>query len=167
VLLSQALHTRNDLTELRQHHPALAARFAELRDMLDQPATTAPLLAAGASDGAPADPLAPARDRRRLARELATVLARIREQDGFATFGLPPHTRQLLEQATAGPVVLVNINSRRSDALLLTGGPAPCRATAGDRTGRIQACPRTEKRASKRSCPDQLPRVNDHRDVHG
>jgi CHAT domain len=122
VLLSQALHTRNDLTELRQHHPALAARFAELRDMLDQPATTAPLLAAGASDGAPTDPLAPARDRRQLAGELATVLARIREQDGFATFGLPPHTRQLLEQATAGPVVLVNINSHRSDALLLTGG---------------------------------------------
>jgi len=48
-----------------------------------------------------------------------------------------------------------------------SSSPAPCQATAGDRTDRIQACSRTEKRASKRSCPDQLPRVNDHRDVHG
>jgi hypothetical protein len=48
-----------------------------------------------------------------------------------------------------------------------SSSPAPCRATAGDRTGRIQACSRTEKRTSKRSCSDRLPRVNDHRDVHG
>ena len=44
---------------------------------------------------------------------------------------------------------------------------APCRATTGDRTDRIQACSRTEKRAPKRSLPDRLPRVNDHRDGHG
>ena len=44
---------------------------------------------------------------------------------------------------------------------------APCRATAGDRTDRIQAYFRTKKRTSKRSRPDRLPRVNHHRDVHG
>ena len=33
---------------------------------------------------------------------------------------------------------------------------APCRATADDRTGRLQACSRTGKQTSKRSCPDQL-----------
>ncbi len=49
----------------------------------------------------------------------------------------------------------------------MSSSPAPCRATAGDRTGRIQACFRTEKRTSKRSRPDQLPRINDHRDTHG
>ena len=37
VLLSQALDTRSDLTDLRHQHPGLAARFIELRDLLDQP----------------------------------------------------------------------------------------------------------------------------------
>ena len=46
VLLSQALATRDDLTDLREHHPDLAAQFEELRDRLDQdadlPAFTVP-----------------------------------------------------------------------------------------------------------------------------
>jgi len=57
-----------------------------------------------------------------------------------------------------------SLPARRGTA---SSSPAPCRATAGDRTGRIQACSLTEKRTSERSCPDQLPRVNGHRDVHG
>ncbi len=41
--------------------------------------------------------------------------------------------------------------------------PAPCPATAGDRTGSTAACSRTEKRTPKRSCPDQRLCANDHR----
>ena len=37
ILLSQALSTRGDLSELRDRYPELAARFIELRDWLDRP----------------------------------------------------------------------------------------------------------------------------------
>ena len=37
VLLSQALETRSDLTDLQERHPKLARRFVNLRDALDQP----------------------------------------------------------------------------------------------------------------------------------
>lgn len=39
---------------------------------------------------------------------------------GFASFGLPPTTEELLAQAVAGPIVTVNVHAYRSDALLLT-----------------------------------------------
>ena len=41
VLLSQALSTRGDLSELRERDPQLAARFVELRDWLDRPSPVA------------------------------------------------------------------------------------------------------------------------------
>ena len=41
VLLSQALDTRDDLTDLRRDHPDLAHQFTDLRDRLDQPADLA------------------------------------------------------------------------------------------------------------------------------
>jgi SRSO17 transposase len=48
----------------------------------------------------------------------------------------------------------------------VSSSPAPCRATTGDRMDRIRACSRTEKRTPKRSLPDRMPPVNDHRDGH-
>ena len=61
--------------------------------------------------------------------------------------------RPLAELATPPP----------SPLTLASSSPVPCRATAGDRTGSAQVCSRTEKRTSKRSCPDQPQCVNDHR----
>ena len=60
------------------------------------------------------------RDRHRLARDFAVTLDQIRAHDGFASFGLPPTTDELLAQADQGPVVVFNISRYRSDALLLT-----------------------------------------------
>jgi hypothetical protein len=48
----------------------------------------------------------------------------------------------------------------------VSSSPVPCQAIAGDRTDKIQACSRTEKRTPHRSLPDRMPRVNDHRDMH-
>lgn len=110
VLLSQALDTRSDLTDLRKQHPRLAARFEDLRaqfDNMPDPATDT----TGAITEA---------DRRQLAGQTATTLERIRALDGFASFGLPPATQELLGQASSGPVVIFNVSSYRSDALLLT-----------------------------------------------
>ena len=120
VLLSQALAARDDLADLRQHHPDLAAQFEELRDTLDQHGDTAAAL----TDPIGTDLITRAghttEDRRQLADDLAATLTRIRALDGFATFGLPPTADELVAQAASGPVVSVNVSEHRSDALLLT-----------------------------------------------
>ena len=48
-------------------------------------------------------PAATAQDRRQLAGELAAMLEQIRALDGFASFGLPPATGELLAQAASRP----------------------------------------------------------------
>ncbi|ONI76026.1 hypothetical protein ALI144C_35545 [Actinosynnema sp. ALI-1.44] len=103
VLFSQALAARDDL---RQRHPQLAARLAELRDQVD--AATDPA-AARAVD-----------DRLHLIDELTATLTRIRSLPGFSGYGLLPSTEHLVAGAVAGPVVTLNVSRLRSDALLLT-----------------------------------------------
>jgi len=119
VLLSQALATRDDLTDLREHHPGLAAQFEELRDMLDQDADPSALTVPVGSDIAAWASHA-AEDRHGLADDLAAALARIRALEGFSTFGLPPTTSELLDEAVPGPVVTFNVSEPRGHALLLT-----------------------------------------------
>jgi tetratricopeptide (TPR) repeat protein len=114
VLLSQALDTRSDLTDLRNQHPDLAERFSELRELLDQDPDAA--LTTSGSDRA----WGTGRERHRLAEELEVLLGRIRACEGFASFGLPPTPEDLIAEAAHGPVVTFNISSYRSDALLLT-----------------------------------------------
>ncbi|HVV11952.1 CHAT domain-containing tetratricopeptide repeat protein [Amycolatopsis sp.] len=100
VLLSQLLDTRGDLTDLRQAHPDLAARFTALRDLLD-------------ADDETHD------DRIGAAGELAEALREIREQDGFASFALPPSADELRAAASEGPIVTLNV-AYGGSALLLT-----------------------------------------------
>ena len=118
VLLSQALDTRSDLTDLRHQHPELAARFTELRADLDQPEDlSAPVVS---PDLSPALPGRAAENRRRLAGEFTAVLKLIRALDGFASFGLPPAASDLLGEAGLGPVVTFCVSTHGSYALLLT-----------------------------------------------
>ncbi|MET7761580.1 CHAT domain-containing protein [Streptomyces sp. NPDC005393] len=112
VLLSQALETRSDLTDLRSRHPDLAERYSELRELLDQDPAAVTATSSDESRGM-------GRARHRLAQELEELLARIRTCEGFATFGLPPTLDDLLAEAAHGPVVTFNISTHRSDALLL------------------------------------------------
>jgi hypothetical protein len=58
-------------------------------------------------------------DRIRLVAEFSTVLEQIRSLEGFASFGLPPTTDELLAEGSLGPVVTFNIADYRSDALVL------------------------------------------------
>jgi tetratricopeptide (TPR) repeat protein len=122
VLLSQALETRSDLTDLREQHPHLAARFIDLRDLLDQPSDSPAATGTSPIDPAPgaAPSTRPARDRRLPGDDLTALLAQIRGLDGFGSFGLAPTTGDLLAQGAHGPVVTFNVSAYRSDALLLT-----------------------------------------------
>jgi hypothetical protein len=52
----------------------------------------------------------------------ALDLRSTRDQPGFRDFLRPPTAEQVLAQAGAGPVVLLNVSAYRSDALILSGG---------------------------------------------
>ena len=118
VMLSQALDTRSDLTDLQARHPALAARFIELRDQLDQTGDTSVL--ADDADMAAAWGEHQVEDRHRLTAAFEATVVDIRGLDGFETFLLPPEPDQLVRHAQHGPVVVVNVSQYRSDAILLT-----------------------------------------------
>lgn len=113
ILLSQALDTRSDLTDLQEQHPELARRFTELRDLLDGSADLDPL-------AAPNVPRADPGLLRAQNTELSAVLERIRAQPGFASFARLPDVGELLAEAAEGPIVTFNVSVFRSDALLLT-----------------------------------------------
>ncbi|MER6162403.1 CHAT domain-containing tetratricopeptide repeat protein [Streptomyces sp. NPDC001868] len=121
LLLSQVLETRSDVTDLRDRHPELAARFLRLRELLDDPgnATTYPDAGYAVTDGG----LRLNRlmtDRNQWAEGFAELLTEIRRLNGFTSFGLPPSPQELRAEASDGPVVMFNISDHRSDALLLT-----------------------------------------------
>ncbi|MCX5215854.1 CHAT domain-containing protein [Kitasatospora sp. NBC_00240] len=101
VLLSQALDTRSDITDLREQQPRLAQRYIELRDLLDQ-----------SSDAGI--------DRHVAVGDFHAVLDEIRSLPGFASFARMPSIEEWLPQAASGPVVSFSVSPFRSDAMLMT-----------------------------------------------
>jgi hypothetical protein len=101
------------VTDLRQRHPELAARFTGLRDLLNG---AEPL--AGDSPAGPGGWGGP--DRHRVAARFAATVEEIRRLPGFDMFLLPPSLDTLRAEAEAGPVALFNTSQHRADAFLLT-----------------------------------------------
>ncbi|MBB5126402.1 CHAT domain-containing tetratricopeptide repeat protein [Streptomyces griseoloalbus] len=117
VLLGRTMATRDGLGRLRGAHPALAERFARLRQRLDA------LEAADAADTAQGLLPADTTDlRHTLAAELEHLVAEIRARPGFSDFLGAPAIEALLACADRGPVVLAYCSAYRSDALVLRNG---------------------------------------------
>ncbi|MEE6163444.1 MULTISPECIES: CHAT domain-containing protein [unclassified Mycolicibacterium] len=55
-----------------------------------------------------------------LAREWDELVERVRNIDGLDSFLRPPPVRALVAAATHGPIAVLNVNTRRCDALLVT-----------------------------------------------
>ncbi|MET0131979.1 MAG: CHAT domain-containing tetratricopeptide repeat protein [Kibdelosporangium sp.] len=102
MMFSQALDTRDELTDLRAGHPDLAARFVDIREQLDQPE----------------NPFGGAADRHTLARAFDAALAEIRALPGFADFLLPAEID--LSCAAEGPIAVVNTSRFGCAAILVT-----------------------------------------------
>lgn len=118
VLLTQALQSRTEVTDLHDRNPRLARRFEELRSALDRP--EAPLFTSTESFTVTTELVG--EDRHALAEEWEQLIGEIRRESGFKRFLQPPRVSDLLSAtANKGPVVVVNVSGLRSDALLLTG----------------------------------------------
>jgi hypothetical protein len=62
-----------------------------------------------------------------LAREWDELVERVRNIEGLDDFLRPPPVQTLLTAADCGPIAVLNVNSRRCDALLVTSsGVRPC-----------------------------------------
>jgi hypothetical protein len=123
VLLGQQLDARTDLTELRAREPALAERFLRLTRLLegsaDDLAATMPVGALDRDDPELTRTTWVRTVRRGLADEFERLVAEIRAVPGFARFCLPPTATELLAQASAGPIVVLNWTLSASGALLV------------------------------------------------
>ena len=62
---------------------------------------------------------------RQLSKELEDIVARIRRQEGFQSFLERPSFESLQHAAVGGPVILVNINRQRCDALIVLHDAPP------------------------------------------
>ncbi|GGS80917.1 CHAT domain-containing protein [Streptomyces cinerochromogenes] len=118
VLIGQALEVRGDVALLQQHHPALARHLVDIRSALHLPDGDWE----GEEETAGGSPALASPHSRHPAEELTTLLQEIRRQPGFASFAMPPTLESLTAQAAQGPIVVHNISTYRSDALIITEG---------------------------------------------
>jgi CHAT domain-containing protein len=124
VLFAQALRLRSPLDELRAIAPGTADRFQHLSRQLSAAAPPQQRLSPG-EPGLKARILDATNRIARLqqaSRDQDQLLAQIRGIKGFEDFMRPPTPRQVLDDAGAGPVALLNLSRHRSDALILSKG---------------------------------------------
>lgn len=124
MLWSQMLHTRTDLSELRDAAPALADRLDALgtalnrleADLPDDNGVLAPSPSAAGTNRS-----WQSEERGRVAREFDRLVDHIRTTfPGFSHFLAPTPCHELLRTAEDGPVVVINVSRHRCDALILT-----------------------------------------------
>ncbi|MGW0836830.1 CHAT domain-containing protein [Streptomyces prunicolor] len=122
VLMGQDLQARSDDSDLAASHPQVAREFTALaRRLRETEGAGEPggRPGQGSSAGGPGE-AARIRDQHAVTEEWQRLLARIRGLDGFEHFLLPPSAEQMRREAKEGPIVLINIDRLRSDALVVT-----------------------------------------------
>jgi len=110
-IIGLLMDDRSDQSILRQSYPELAAEYERLRTEVNAPAhkTEYPDLTAP-----------PRHTTSRSVRELDGCIRRIRDIPSHHRFLLGPSHAELQAQASEGPIVVVNINDVRSDAIIMT-----------------------------------------------
>ncbi|KDN67105.1 putative TPR domain-containing protein [Colletotrichum sublineola] len=117
IIASSLQNLRTDLSLLQERHAEMASSFDELRRQLDAPTSRDTLQGVESSSGLP--PRAAADLRYKASRDMAVLLAQIREKPGFERFLLPATEAEILGAAKFGPIVMLNVSSHRCDALII------------------------------------------------
>lgn len=110
VILGQRLALRN---ELRGIPDELAKRYKDLRSLLDPPFQPTRLIPFETPNGPTA------KDLHQVARDFEILQNEIRAIKGFEDFGVPLPESELTKHSASGPIILLNVNSPRSDALIV------------------------------------------------
>jgi tetratricopeptide (TPR) repeat protein len=126
ILLSAALDTRTELTELDEIAPELATEFRSLRNALNAVDTDSSAVTDAAR-------------RRELVAQWDQLLDRIRRLPGLEHFLEPPRLADLQRVTTDGTVVVVNVAPSRSDAILLCADGITAIPLDGLTLNRVQA----------------------------
>ena len=108
VLMSQNLEARSDVSDLAASHPELASRFVELGERMHR-----------AEETTVADETAQVREQHAAAGAWDRLLHDIRSTTGLTRFLLPPTVAQMRTEASQGPIVLINVDRLRCDALVV------------------------------------------------
>lgn len=118
VITSLLLDLRGDISDLHNREPELADRFIALRDEIESPPKYDPSLTTMHS----AASLDRETNRRYEAdAQLAQLIHEIREIEGFSRFLQPPTEMEIKATADTNPIVVINLDSCRCDAFLVTG----------------------------------------------
>ncbi|CAH0043469.1 unnamed protein product [Clonostachys solani] len=104
IILNSLGDLRLDIIDLQALHPKLAEEFTRLREKLDTP----PGSASGRTN-----------PRHYLSQKLEATIQKIRSFPGFDRFLLSSSEKDLKSAAARGPIVIINIDIRRCDALLI------------------------------------------------
>ncbi|KAG8917270.1 hypothetical protein FRC02_003207, partial [Tulasnella sp. 418] len=114
LLWSQMNRYRTPTDRLRNTHPELAAEFIRLSQQLESSATSRILM-----ESSQLTAEEETRKYRKIADNWSAVVEKIRQLDGFDTFLHPPQYSYLRTSSQNGPVIIVNVSSRRCDAIII------------------------------------------------
>jgi tetratricopeptide (TPR) repeat protein len=124
IVLPILAGSHRDLTALEDQHPGIAARFLRLRRTLNRPHGV--LLGATSEQILGSRPFEPA-DRLLWQRDYGQLISEIRQLPAFEHFLLPGDPHDLRSAAQGGAVVLVNVDRRGGDAVVVKAGEDPLR----------------------------------------
>ncbi|RSL72452.1 hypothetical protein CEP53_001101 [Fusarium sp. AF-6] len=110
VIASGTLETRTSIMDLEDKYPVLASEFESFRDKLESPPPTQVLAFEWETQS---------KERHELHSQFRSTCDKIRSLPGFENFLLPPNASELRAAASLGPIIVINTNKYRCDALLV------------------------------------------------
>lgn len=118
LILGSLEEARVDISDLKEQHPELAAKYMAQRHMLDSATKLSEEVDIN-SDVFSIDQTPRVDQRYNASQELTLTVEAIREQPGFSRFLLLPTEEELRTVAVMAPIVIINVSRTRSDALII------------------------------------------------
>ncbi|CAH0028529.1 unnamed protein product [Clonostachys rhizophaga] len=115
MLATSLEELRADIAHVRQRDTSMADEFLRLANQLEMPSVSH----SSTSMELFSSSYAGENQRYKAGNEFDDLVAKIRKLPAFEDFLLPPCEAQILEAASCGPVIIINVSELRCDALLV------------------------------------------------